>query len=157
MGSWITPELVGNESPRNVTLNLQHFAKEPFSSPHVPTTRHQDIQDVAVLIDSTPEIQLLSLNLHEQFIDEPDVTQTTLLSAQRSSIGRPDFQAPIANGFVGHGNATLCEQVFDVARAERESMVEPDCTADDLGRKSAASVAGFHAPIVADHADCALT
>ena len=157
MGSWITPELVGNESPRNVTLNLQHFAKEPFSSPHVPTTRHQDIQDVAVLIDSTPEIELLSLNLHEDFIDVPSIAQFALLSSDRLGIFRPKLQAPEPNCLVGDRDATLGEEILDITEAEREPMVQPDSMADNLGRKSVASVAGFHAPIVADPADCALT
>ncbi len=83
IGSWITPELVGNQFPRGFTLTLQHFPKEPFSSSLVPLFRHQDVESVAVLIDRTPEIQLLSLNLHEQFIDVPDVAESSLFPAQK--------------------------------------------------------------------------
>jgi hypothetical protein len=36
-------------------------------------------------------------------------------------------------------------------------VVQPDSAADDLGRKSVAFVAEFHAPIVVDPADCCST
>ncbi len=57
---WIALEFVGHESPRNFTLPLQHFAEEPFSSPLVASFRHQEVESIAVLVDSTPEIELLA-------------------------------------------------------------------------------------------------
>ena len=154
MGSWITPELVGNQFPRGVTLALQHFTKEPFRSSLVPLFRHQDVESVAVLIDSTPEIELFSLNFHEDFVDVPSMAQPALPSSDRPGIFRPKLQAPEPNYLVGDRDATLGEEILHIAEAEREPMVEPNSVTDNLRRKSVASVAGFHAPIVADHADC---
>ena len=69
----------------------------------------------------------------------------------------PKLQAPEPNCLVGDRDATLGEQILDITEAEREPMVEADSMADNLGRKSVTSVAGFHSPTVADNADCALT
>ena len=157
MSSGTTPELVGNESPRNFTLTFQHFAKEPFSSSLVPLFRHQDVESVAVLIYITPEIELLSLNLHEDFIDEPSIAQPALLSSDRPGILRPKLQAPVSNCLVRDGNATLGEEIFDITEAERKPMIEPHSVADDFRWKAAASIAGSHVPIVADRADGGLT
>ena len=40
------------------------------------------------------------------------------------------------NGFVGYGDATLREKIFDIAEAQREPMVQPNGMADDLGWKA---------------------
>jgi len=40
------------------------------------------------------------------------------------------------DGFVRDRDTALGEQVFDVAEAERESVVEPDGVADDRGREA---------------------
>ena len=157
LSGWITPELVGYQFPWGFTLTLQHFPKEPFSSSLVPLFGHQDVESVAVLIDSTPEIELLSLNLHEDFIDVPSIAQSALLSSDRPGKLRPKLQAPEPNCLVRDADTTLGKEILNITEAEREPMVEPNSVTDNLRRKSLASVAGFHAPIVADHADCALT
>ena len=156
-GSWITPELVGDQFLRGLTLSLQHLPKEPFCSLLVPPFRHQNVEKIAVLIDSTPEIELLSLNLHEDFVDIPSIAQRTLPSSEESGISRPKLQAPVSNCFIGDADTTLGQQIFDIPEAEREPMVKPDCMADNLGRESVALAVGCHAPIVVNSADCPST
>ena len=60
----IALELVRDKLPRRFALSLQHVAKEPFSSSLVPTFGHQNIQNITVLINRSPQVELLSLNLH---------------------------------------------------------------------------------------------
>jgi hypothetical protein len=43
--------------------------------------------------------------------------------------------------FVRDGDAAVREEVFDVAEAQGEAVVEPDGVADDRGRKSVAVIA----------------
>jgi hypothetical protein len=98
-------------------LTLQHFTKEPFSSPLVPSFRHPDIQDVAVLVDSTPEIALLSLNLDADFINIPSIAQSALLSSDRTGILRPKLQTPEPNCHIGGGDASLGKEILDIPKA----------------------------------------
>lgn len=65
--------------------------------------------------------------------------------------GRPDAGAatgrcaeglaPLPDGFVPDGDATLRKEVFDVADAESPAAMEPDGVAHDVGRESIAVVA----------------
>jgi hypothetical protein len=157
MCGWIALESVRDQLPRRRTLSLQHLAKELLSSSVVSSFRHQNVEKIAVLIDSTPEIELLSLNLHEDFVDIPSIAQRTLPSSEESGISRPKLQAPVSNCFIGDADTTLGQQIFDIPEAEREPMVKPDCMADNLGRESVALAVGCHAPIVVNSADCPST
>jgi hypothetical protein len=44
--------------------------------------------------------------------------------------------APEADRFPRYGNATIREQIFNIAEAKIESIVEPDYTTDNIRRKS---------------------
>ncbi len=54
-------------------MALQHFAKESLSSSLVPAFSDQDIQNIAILIHCSPEVKVLTLNLHEEFVNMPGV------------------------------------------------------------------------------------
>jgi hypothetical protein len=53
----------------------------------------------------------------------PDIHQSTLLFLELSSVLRSELQTPEADSFVRDNDATLHEKIFDIAEAERESMV----------------------------------
>ena len=86
MGSWIAPEFVGDQSPRRLALTLQHFAKESLGSSLVPEFSDQDIQHIAILIHCSPQGELYSLNLHEEFVNMPGVAQSTPLASDRAGV-----------------------------------------------------------------------
>jgi hypothetical protein len=152
-GSWITPELVGDQFLRGLTLSLQHLPKEPFCSLLVPPFRHQDVKNIAVLIDRAPEIHLLSLDLDETLIDMPNVTQSTLPFLEPSSVLRHELQTPETDGFVRNNDASLCKHVFDIPKAESETVIEPHSVADNFRWKAMPFVAGCHALIFTNPAD----
>ena len=60
------------------------------------------------------------------------------------------MDAQEADGFVGHNDVPLCEQVFDTTEAESESVVEPNGFTDDLRWKPMAFVEQYHLTIFAD-------
>jgi hypothetical protein len=157
MSGRIAPELISDQLPRQRALSLQHLAKEPLSSSFVSSLRHQYVENITVLIHCSPEIHLLSLDLDEDLIDVPDVAQSTLLPSQRPSVLRSELPTPEADGFVRNDDATFGQQILNIAETQCESVVQPDGVADDLGRKSVTFVAGLHAPIVVDPADCSST
>ena len=59
--------------------DLQDFEKEPFGSSLVPTLGHQDVENITVLINSSPQVDLPSVDLQEQLIHVPDVAQSASL------------------------------------------------------------------------------
>ena len=58
------------------------------------TTLQKDIDDFSVLIDGSPQIVLLTLNLHEKFIDLEGITKSLVTASQTPSILGPKFVAP---------------------------------------------------------------
>jgi hypothetical protein len=117
MCGWIALKFIGDESQRNFTLILQHFTKETFSSPLVPSFRYQDLQCVTILIDGSPKVKLLSLNLHEQLIHKPHIAQLAPLFAESSRVIGSEFQAPGADGFIRNDDATFGQQILNIAKA----------------------------------------
>ena len=75
---------------------------------------HQDIDDVAVLIDSAPEILQLAVDFQEKLIQVPSITEATLPPLQFPNVVRAKLLTPVPNCFVGNNDASLCQQIFDV-------------------------------------------
>ena len=150
VGGRIASKLVGNELPGWPPLTFQNLAKEALGGFLVSMARDQDIEDIAILIHRSPKIMTFAANRDEHFVHVSDVTESTLSSPQSTSIGWSKLPAPGSNGFIGYGDATLSEQVFDIAKAQSEPMVQPHGMADDLRWEAMASIQGFHEPIVAD-------
>ncbi len=132
----ITPQLVGDQLPGCLPLMLQHLTKEARSRSTISTLGDQNINHVSILIDGSPQIEVLSSDSDEEFIDVPDVTEPSLLPPQISSIGRTELPTPIPKCFVRNTDASFCKQVFYVSKAQREPMVQPDSVADDFRWKA---------------------
>jgi len=54
----------------------------------------------------------------------------------------------VADGFPAYGDASLGQQILDITMAQIESVVEPDCIADDIWWESVPFVS-IHLPIPA--------
>ena len=52
-----------------------------------------------------------------------------------------ELAAPLPDGFVGHEDATGAQELFDVAGAQAEAVVQPHAMADDLSGKTVMFVA----------------
>ena len=76
---------------------FQCRAKEAFGSSAIPSASYEDVDHVSVLIDCAPQVVALATNLDEELVDEPDVTEPTLLSSNRSSVSGTELQAPVSN------------------------------------------------------------
>ena len=123
MCSRINPKLVGDQLPRCLSLMLQGPTKEALSGSTISTLGDQNIDHVSILIDGPPKIEALTLDGDEEFIDVPDVTESSLFPTQSSGVGRPEFLRPVSDRFVGDKYSSLCKQVFYVSKAQGEPMV----------------------------------
>ena len=70
-----------------------------------------------------------------------------MLSLQSLRIQSSKLDTPEPDGFVTDNDATLSQEIFDIAVAPVESVVPPDCIADDIGRESVTFV-GIHHQII---------
>ncbi len=91
MCSRITPKLVGDQLPGCLSLMFQDPTKEALSGSAISTLGNQNIDHVSILIDGTPKIEALTLDGDEEFIDVPDVAESSLFPTQSSGVGGPNF------------------------------------------------------------------
>ncbi len=86
----------------------------------------QNIDHVPVLLHRSPQTTTLTSDRQEQFVNIPDVAQSSPLSSQRAGIVGAKLVAPSPNRLIGDDNTSLGEQVFDVAKAESDVRVYLD-------------------------------
>ncbi len=119
----ITPKLVGDQLPGCLSLLFQHLTKEALSGSTISTLGNQNIDHVSILIEGPPQIEALTLDGDEEFIDVPDVVESSLFPTQSSGVGRSEFLTLVSDRFVGDKDSSLCKQVFYVSKAQGEPMV----------------------------------
>ena len=149
MRSPVAGQFVRHQPGGLSSLSFQQLTKEAFGSTPIPTSLHEDVNHVPVLIDGTSEIVSLPLDGHEGFVQVPPVAQTTLSSLQYVSVFGADLPAPLANGLVSDGDSALGEKVFDVSKAQTEAVIEPNSVTDNFCGKAMASIAeraAVHSP-----------
>ena len=78
----VAAQLVGHEPHGFLSLTLQQSA-ERISALHArPTGLYEDVDQVTVLIHRAPEILALTVDRHEDFVQEPRISESTLSSLQ---------------------------------------------------------------------------
>ena len=108
--------------------------------------------DIAVynssfMINSPPKIMLLSIDFDEDFIDVEGVAIASVLSLEALCIQSSKLDAPQANCFTADDDASFGQEIFDIAVAQVETIVKPDCVGDDIWWESVA-FACTHVPIL---------
>ena len=96
------------------------------------TPLNQNVDRITVLINGTPQIVLLAANLDKYFIEMPGIAQSTLAFLQNSGVLRSKSVAPLTNRFIRNLDPALGQEIFDNPKTETESVVEPNCVADDF-------------------------
>ena len=69
-------------------LDCQHPDKEPSCRGQIPADRHQDVDDLAVLIDRPVHVSSRTHDFHIRFVHEP--ADTGCVSAQGRRPRRPE-------------------------------------------------------------------
>jgi hypothetical protein len=89
-----------------------------------------------------PEILLATVNVHEEFVQVPNVAQPSLSAPEATGIRRTEGPTPLSDRLVRHGDAPLGEEIFSISEAQTEPVVQPDSVTDDLWWESVAVVPG---------------
>ena len=142
MSDTVAAQLVGHETTRFLSLAPQESPKEPPRRTPVSTRLDENVDQVAVLIHRAPEILALTIDRHEDFVQEPRIAESTLPALQAPRVVRAELPAPLPNRFVRDDDASFRQQIFDIPEAQAVPVVEPHGVADDVGRKAMPEVAG---------------
>jgi hypothetical protein len=110
----------------------------------------QHVENLALVIDGTPQIHPLAGDAHHHLVQMPAITPRATL-AQPSRDRRTKLQHPAPHRFAGDIEPALGQQFLDIAVAQGEAEIEPDRVLDNLGREAMAAVAErSHADILSD-------
>ena len=135
---WIDRSTIGRDLGRGCAC-VQRPGEETPGSGQVTPCRQQDVDDLAVLVDRPVEISPCVSDLHIGLVDEPPVTGGVAARPRGLDELRGESLYPPVDGDVIHGDATLSQQLFDVAVGQSVPQVPPDREGDHLPREPEAS------------------
>ena len=151
-GDTVASQLISHDHAWHVLKAFQQAAKEALRGFGVPPWLNQDVEHNAVLIDGTPKIVLHAPDPDEHFVHVPLVSRPWSAASQAARESMAELLAPLTNRLIGDNHATFSQQQLNIPQAEAEHVIQPDCVADDLGRKPVAIVRigwGLHADSLA--------
>ncbi len=65
--------LFAHQAIRSAILSLQQLAEESLGSTAIPARLNQNVENIAILIDSSPQIHLTSSDPHKHLVQMPEV------------------------------------------------------------------------------------
>ena len=113
----IASEFVRHEAPWLTALALEKFTKELFRGAPIAPRLNQDVDEIAVLVDCTPQILTPAADGDKDLVKVPNVAKSTLPLLELRSITGAELRAPLTDRFVGDHNSALGQQIFDIAEA----------------------------------------
>jgi hypothetical protein len=122
----ITAELIGDDHTWHVAQPLEQLPKKRFGSGFIPAPLHEDIEDIPILVDGSPEIMPLPLDGQKDFIQMPLISRLGPAAPQLVRGCLPELLAPIAYSLIGQEDAASGHQLLDIAVALAEAEVQPD-------------------------------
>ena len=147
-------EFIGYNRRRREALLLQEFPHQPNCRPSVPAGLNQEIQDFALTVHGTPEIELPPSNHDDHLVQVPAFGRSWPPTLNPPRIGPTEFQDPSSNCLIRDVETTLGKQVLNVPIAQRETAIEPDGMLDDDRWKAVTTVGYLAHPETLKHRPC---
>jgi hypothetical protein len=95
-----------------------------------------------VLINGAPQLALFPIDGEEDLIEMPLVTGLYPPSAQLVRVVLAKCATPLADRLICEDDPARCQQLFHVAIAEGESILEPHRVTDNLRSEAVALIRG---------------
>ena len=104
-------------------MSLQQRPEEPHRGTPIPTRLHEDVQQVAVLVDRAPQVLLATVEGDEQLIEIPRVPETPAPLPEPAGIRATKGATPASDRLIGDRDAPLGQEVLDVTKTQAEAKV----------------------------------
>jgi hypothetical protein len=127
MSNTITAQLIRHDLSGFTTMASHQSLEEPHCCCSISLCLEKHIYYFAILINSSPEIMLLTIDLYEHFIDKECVAVSSVLSLQTPCIFGTEFNTPQSDGFIADSDTSFGKEIFNVTLAEVETIIEPNC------------------------------
>jgi len=119
----IALQFIGNDHSRDVLQPFEELAEELFGRVRVASALHKDIQHVAVLINSSPQIVGFAIDFQVHLVHMPFISRFRTATAQFVGIHLPKLKAPLTHCFIRHDDSALRQKLFNIAKTEREAEI----------------------------------
>ena len=139
-GRRVTAKFVGRNFNRHLGLRTQHLTKEALGSLSILALLYKNLNKITVLVYSSPQITTLTLDRYDDFVEEPTIAARPQAFLDLPGVVGPECVAPLADGLIRDCDAAFGQEVFDIAEAQCEPMVEPHRSRDDFGRESISAI-----------------
>ncbi len=101
---------------------------------------NQDIQHFALAVHRPPQIHPFAVDGDKHLVQMPTPIRARTQSSELAGVGQAKLDRPATDGFVTDIDATLGQQVFDIAKAQRKAEIQPHRMLDDFGWKTMAAI-----------------
>ena len=112
-------QLVGDQQLRRKSLLLEKLAHQPQRCPSVAPALNQHVEDLAFMVDGTPEIHACTGDPDHHLVQMPSIAWPRPTPAQPSRNRRAELQHPTPHRFIGDVEPALGQQFLHVAVAQR--------------------------------------
>ena len=100
----IAPQLVCHNLSRFAMVIFQQSLEETHSSRAVTTGLQKHIDNLAILVNSPPQVLLFAPYLHKHFVDVKCIAEPLMPTFRSFGILRSELVAPQTNRFIAYGN-----------------------------------------------------
>ena len=98
-------ELVRDDDPWHVGQAFEQLAEKLLGGVLIPAALDQNVEHIALLIDSPPQIVSFALDREKPLVDMPLVARLGAAAPELIGIHLSEFLAPLPDGFVGHDHS----------------------------------------------------
>ena len=129
----VARQFVGDQRSGTVLQPLEEFLEEALCRPGVAFTLYHNIQHFAFLVHRSPQVDQLSVDLAEHFIEKPGIPTPAPPLTKAPSVRGTEFQTPQANGLMGDDDTVLQHHFLDIAETQAQAEIQPDAMRNNLG------------------------
>jgi hypothetical protein len=104
---------------------MNQMAKEPFRSRAIAPCLDQDVQNLTVLINCSPQVGNPSVDPNEYLVDMPAPAYSTSVLPQPSGVRTSELATPQPDRFITDDYASRGQQFFNIPERQREPIIKP--------------------------------
>src|SRR3984893_12581817 len=139
--SSIRSQLICDELVWDKAIFLRTLAHEFQRGALVPFRLDQHVEDLALGVDGSPQIDHAAIDFQIDLVEMPDGVRLRPAFTQVSRDHGSKMVHPAAHALIGHQDPALGKQILDVAETQGEPDIKPDRLLDDFGREAVAAIA----------------
>ncbi len=113
----------GRQQFRREALFSEQLAHQPERCALVPPALNQHIEDLALVVDSTPQVHVLTRDPDDHLVEVPAIARPRTAPPQPSCDHGTEFQNPATHTLMRDVDTALGQEIRDVAVTKRETQI----------------------------------